>query len=50
MKLNITKRDIKFFILGIISLIIIQFICDWNHNIKDIKQGFKDGYNAGKQQ
>ena len=41
--MNITKRDVKFFILGIISLLIFEIIYDW----KRIEQGFNRGWHDG---
>ena len=41
-KLNITKRDIKVFILGLVSMLVIESICDW----KSTKKAFIDGWNS----
>lgn len=44
--MKITKRDIKFFILGLLSFFIIETALSWNNVKKEIKQGYTDGYNA----
>lgn len=43
---NITKRDIKFFLLGILFVIIAEIILNWNTISSDILRGFQDGYNS----
>ena len=43
MKFNITKRDFKIFILGILTALAIGFIINWEDNITDIKDGAKQG-------
>lgn len=40
--IRINKRDIKVFLFGVFSWLIIQVIWDW----KEIKQDFIDGFNA----
>jgi hypothetical protein len=40
-KINISKRDVTFFLLGAIFSLIISAIYNW----QDTKQGFHDGYN-----
>lgn len=42
--MKITKRDIKFFVLGLFTMIIVDIISDWEGSV----QSFKDGYNAGR--
>lgn len=46
MKLNITKRDIKFFILGFLTFFLIQSIFSYNDVAKEMKKGFFDGYKS----
>jgi len=41
MKTKITSRDIKFFFIGVFTVIIINFIL----NFKEFKKGFIDGFN-----
>lgn len=53
MKFNITSRDIKFFILGILASFIFTTIYDWDDNVEAFKKGFEDGrqgkvYDQGK--
>jgi hypothetical protein len=48
MKLNITKRDIKFFFLGVLALFLIDLAWNWDQNWKDMKNGWKDGAKAAK--
>ena len=40
-KIDITKRDIKFFCFGVVFMFLIEMIFNW----KDVKQGFSEGYN-----
>jgi hypothetical protein len=42
--LNITNRDIKFFIAGVLTVIIINTIFNW----KEVKRDFLDGFNGTK--
>ena len=39
--MKIKKRDIKFFILGILAFLIVDTIMNWNN----AKKGFQKGYN-----
>ena len=43
-KLNITKREIVFFFLGLVTMFIFEIIFDW----KEVKSGFQDGYNDAR--
>ena len=42
MKVNITSRDFKFFILGVFAMLMFVIIYDWD----EFEKGFKDGYNS----
>lgn len=46
MKFNIKKRDIKFFLLGVLAAFIFATIYDWEDNVKSFKAGYRDGLNA----
>ena len=46
--MNISKRDIKFFVAGLIAAMIISFIWDWEKNIQDMKDGYSAGYNDAR--
>jgi len=41
-KLNITKREIIFFFLGLLTMLVIEIIYDWH----DFKSGVIDGFNG----
>ena len=41
MKVKISKRDIKFFILGFLTLFIIELIWSWDDNVEDFKRGWR---------
>ena len=41
-KLNITKRDIWFFVAGLVFMLVIMIIVD----IEEFVPGFKEGYNS----
>ncbi|MEW5846974.1 MAG: hypothetical protein AB1777_12025 [Bacteroidota bacterium] len=43
-KFKITKRDVLFFFLGVIAVIIIEMIFNW----QSCKNGFIEGWNAAK--
>jgi len=38
---QITKRDIKFFLFGMLAMLLIVLVYDW----EDTKAGFKEGVN-----
>ncbi len=44
MKIKVTSRDVKIFLLGFFTMFIIVIIYDWN----DFVDGFKEGYNASR--
>jgi len=39
---KITKRDIGFFVLGLLAMLLIELVFDWERSV----QGFKDGFNS----
>jgi hypothetical protein len=41
-KFKVTKREIAFFFIGVISVIIIDLLINW----QDCKKGFSEGYNS----
>jgi hypothetical protein len=41
---NITSRDIKVFLLGMLTMFLITLAFEW----PDFVEGFKDGYNTTK--
>ncbi|MEQ9378291.1 MAG: hypothetical protein RIG68_24075 [Imperialibacter sp.] len=41
--MKITKRDVKFFLLGLLAMLVIETIYDW----EGTKQAFKDGWAHG---
>lgn len=45
-KLNITKRDIRIFLFGMLIMLIIALSYDW----KEFARGFSDGYNDVSQE
>lgn len=49
MNRSITKRDLLFFLLGIISMITIDLIMDWDGYKTSSKEGFEEGYQNGKE-
>ena len=44
--MNITKRDVKVFLLGMLAMVIIDIVTDWPAHVKAFKEGLRDGYNA----
>ena len=47
-KMKISKRDIVFFITGVFTVLIINFILNWDKNIKSMNDGWNAGSNAAK--
>ena len=44
--MNITSRDIKFFVLGLFTCLIIEFVWNWDENIKEGKAAYEEGVKA----
>ncbi|REE05648.1 hypothetical protein [Marinoscillum furvescens] len=44
--MKITKRDVKCFVLGFLTLLVIEFAWNWNDHV----ESFKEGYRAGTSQ
>ena len=42
--IKLSKKNILFFILGFLAYFVIDFVSDWDNNIKDVTRGFKEGY------
>ena len=40
---KITKRDVLFFLLGIVIMFIIELIFDWKGSVKSFNEGFEAG-------
>jgi len=45
MKINITSRDFKFFMIGVFAMLIFVIIYDWD----EFEKGFNGDYNAATQ-
>lgn len=43
MKLKLTKRDIKFFVLGVVAAFIFATIYNWEENAASFKKGYNEG-------
>ena len=41
--MKITKREIVFFIAGILTMLIIESVYDWNGTKTDFQNGLNDG-------
>jgi hypothetical protein len=41
MKKKITGRDMKFFLLGLLTFFLIELVWNWDNNVKDFMDGFK---------
>ncbi len=39
---NITKRDVKIFIFGMLAMLLVEVVYDWAGHV----QAFKDGFNG----
>jgi hypothetical protein len=42
MKTKITGRDLKFFFLGVLTIILLDLVFDWDNNITSFKKGYND--------
>ena len=40
--MKITRRDLKFFLLGILTVFLLETVLNW----EDTKKAFKDGFDA----
>ena len=47
--MNVTKRDVKFFLIGVVTTLLLAFFWDLDNNIKDFKDGFNAGYSEATQ-
>jgi hypothetical protein len=43
--MKITRRDVKFFFFGVLTMILLEVVLNW----QDFKSGLQEGYNAAKQ-
>lgn len=41
---KITKRDVKFFFLGVFAVLLLELILNWEENVRDFEAGFTGGY------
>ena len=46
--MNITKRDVKVFLLGMFVMLLIDIVTDWPAHARSFKEGLRDGYNSTK--
>jgi len=44
---KITKRDVLFFFLGVITILLLELVLNWNENIQAFEEGFMEGYQEG---
>lgn len=42
--MKITKRDVKVFMLGMLTLLLLEIVFDWNNTVGDFVKGFNEGY------
>lgn len=40
---KITKRDVKFFVLGMLAFFVLEALYNWEENVASFKEGFKAG-------
>lgn len=48
MKIKITKRDVRVFFLGILTVLFLELVLNWEENIKAMKMSYKEGYEAAR--
>lgn len=41
-KMKLTDRDVIFFFLGVLTIILIDLVWYWDNNIKAFKKGYND--------
>jgi hypothetical protein len=46
--MNFNKRDVKFFIFGCLTVIVLNTVLDWQEHLKSFSDGFSSGYNSTK--
>ena len=46
MKTIVTRRDSKFFLLGIFAAFTFAVIYDWEENVESFKKGYSEGREA----
>ncbi|WP_158607127.1 hypothetical protein [Pontibacter oryzae] len=46
MKGKLTKRDVLFFLIGIITFFLIDFVRNWEGHKKAFKEGYNQGYKS----
>lgn len=44
--MKITKRDILFFIIGVLTMFVFESVYDWQGTKAAIKKGWNDGYSS----
>ena len=42
MNIKITKRDLKFFFIGVASLIMVDFAFNWQSHVEYFKKGYNE--------
>ncbi|KEY18921.1 hypothetical protein HY04_10695 [Kaistella antarctica] len=47
---KIRKRDIKFFLLGVLTLFLIESVFNWKEHASPFKEGFDCGYHGTPKQ
>ncbi len=45
---NITKRDVKYFLLGVLTMFLIELAFNWKDFVNGFNEGFNNGYNSVK--
>ena len=43
---KLTKRDFKFFLLGILAMAVVETIYDWDGFKDSVKRGWEAGYHS----
>jgi hypothetical protein len=46
--MKITKRDVKFFILGFLTFFLIEVVFKWEAHKKSFREGWNDAKTKGK--
>lgn len=46
--MNVTKRDVKVFLLGMLAMFLILLAYDWDEFVQGLKSGYSKGINEAK--
>jgi len=48
MKIKITNRDVRVFFLGILTILFLELVLNWEENVKAFEAGLKGEYEEAR--